>query len=167
MLWYDKVDPVGPSPVIISRAQLAELIPPWWALCLQLKRDVEADKALGWVLEMWAWTLNAARQGVKHTLLKGFQAEPAHEGLGSLRDYYIYHYTFDVEIGKPAGGVLDALHGLAKKQKPEWRFGKRDYLMKYPKAPLPLPPARAPKGTHKFIDLLNEAMLSFPDWPRA
>ena len=36
------------------------------ALCLELKRDREADQALGWVLEMWAYTLAAARTGVRH-----------------------------------------------------------------------------------------------------
>ena len=35
-------------------------------LCLELKRDREADQALGWVLEMWAYTLAAARTGVRH-----------------------------------------------------------------------------------------------------
>ena len=43
----DKVDPVGPSPMIVSKLQLTELVRPWWELCLALKRDREADKAFG------------------------------------------------------------------------------------------------------------------------
>ena len=42
-----KVDPVGPSPMIISKALFSALIRPWWELCLTLKRDKEADKAFG------------------------------------------------------------------------------------------------------------------------
>ena len=66
--WFDpdNVDPVGPSPLIIHKAQLASLLDPFWQLSLELKRDKEANVAFGWVLEMWAWALAAARAGVKH-----------------------------------------------------------------------------------------------------
>jgi hypothetical protein len=60
------VDPVGPSPLIIHKSQLAELLDPFWNLCLELKRDQQANAAFGWVLEMWAWALAAARAGVRH-----------------------------------------------------------------------------------------------------
>lgn len=53
--WQDcaAVDPVGPSPVIIHRETLAKLTPHWLALSMALKRDPAADRAYGWVLEMW------------------------------------------------------------------------------------------------------------------
>ena len=56
----EQVDPVGPSPVVISKDLLRELARPWWELCVRLKRDGEADRAFGWVLEMWAWSLASA-----------------------------------------------------------------------------------------------------------
>ena len=59
----DEVDPVGPSPVIISKAQLRQVARPWWELCLTLKRDKEANEKFGWVLEMWGWALATARLG--------------------------------------------------------------------------------------------------------
>ena len=72
----ESVDPVGPSPVIISKRMLARVVEPWWQLCLTLKRDPEADRAFGWVLEMWGWTLATARLGIRHIVNKQLQAEP-------------------------------------------------------------------------------------------
>ena len=47
------VQPVGPSPAIMHVDTLKRLAPLWLELSVRLKRDREADAALGWVLEMW------------------------------------------------------------------------------------------------------------------
>ena len=51
-LSWQKIQSVGPSPLIISKTQLATITPLWLKLSLLLKRDAEADKRFGWVLEM-------------------------------------------------------------------------------------------------------------------
>ena len=57
----DEVDPCGPSPILIHLPQLRKLTPEWLALSFKLKRDEEADKVFGWVLEMWGYTIAASR----------------------------------------------------------------------------------------------------------
>ena len=57
----DMVDPCGPSPLLIHLPQLRKLTPQWLDLSFKLKRDEEADKVFGWVLEMWGYTIAALR----------------------------------------------------------------------------------------------------------
>ena len=121
-------------------------VDPWWQLCLTLKRDREANQAFGWVLEMWGWALAAAHAGVKHIVLREFQAEPGGMGIGTLDAYYLYHYTFDLEI--PGG----------------WRWSKRVFMGGYPQ-PIPDPPARrAQRSVHTFVRMMNEAMHAIAPW---
>ena len=72
--WRD-VQPIGPSPVIISKAQLVTLTPTWLQLSLALKRDPAADRRFGWVLEMWGYSIAAAQHGIKHKVQREWQIE--------------------------------------------------------------------------------------------
>ena len=47
--------------ILIHLQQLRNLTPEWLALSFKLKRDEEADKVFGWVLEMWGYTIAALR----------------------------------------------------------------------------------------------------------
>jgi len=145
--WHDPddVDPVGPSPLIVHKAQLRGLIEPWWRLCLELKRDREADQALGWVLEMWAYTLAAARTGVRHQVHKTFQAEPGGAGIYNLDDHDIYHYTFDLD-----------------QRGQDFSWSKRHFMSRYPPR-LPEPPRSAKPSTLTFIKMMNGAIDAFGD----
>jgi hypothetical protein len=140
----EAVDDVGPSPVIIHKEQLRELAEPWWRLCLTLKQDREADAAFGWVLEMWGWALNAARLGVRHKVLRTFQAEPGGPGIPNLEAYYIYHYTFDLEVWN-------------------WKWSKRHFMSSYP-PPIEQPPRGAQRSTPRFVKMMNEAMGALQPW---
>jgi len=140
----NEVDPVGPSPVIIHKAQLAQLIEPWWQLCLRLKRDVVADRAFGWVLEMWGWALSTARAGVRHKVLRDLQAEPGGKGIRDLDRFYIYHYTFDLEV-------------------PPWHWSKRSFVGHYPQR-LTDPPRLAAQSTWTFVRLINNAIEEIQPW---
>ena len=150
-----KVDPVGPSPLLINKAQLARVARPWWELCLRLKRDKPTDKAFGWVLEMWGWALNMARLGISHKVQPTLQAEPGGPGIGSLDGYSIYHYTFDLCVEKPGPRP----RALKAEHKPEclWKWSKRDHMAAYPKLLAP-PPAHAHSSTKQFVALINEAI---------
>lgn len=145
----DAVDPVGPSPVVISKRMLQRVIEPWWQLCLTLKRDPQADRAFGWVLEMWAWALATARLGIRHEVNKQLQAEPGGVGISYLDNYFIYHYTFDIDV--PAGWT-------GRQERYFW--SKRRFMGSYP-GPLPAAPSAAQRSTHSFVKIMNEAMLSF------
>ncbi len=147
--WHapDAVDPVGPSPLLISKAQFSRLVRPWWELCLELKRDRQADAAFGWVLEMWGYALASARLGVKHKVLSKLQAEPGGAGIASLDGYSIFHYTFDLEVGR--GG---------------WKWSKRTYMGYYPSRPFPKPPPTASRSTLTFQRMMDEAMGALASW---
>ena len=82
--WTDctAVDPVGPSPVIMHVDQLRKLTPHWFALSMALKRDEAANSAYGWVLEMWGYTLAAARMGIRHSLWPNIQVSGGSAGKG-------------------------------------------------------------------------------------
>ena len=133
----DAVDPVGPSPVIIHKAQLRTVVEPYWQLCLTLKRDAAANQAFGWVLEMWAWSLATARLGIRHLVLRELQAEPANQGIHDLARYYIYHYTFDLKVGGwvQARTVEGAAHAAAQRR----------------------------ASSHTYIEVMNRAIAALPD----
>ncbi|KAJ8450612.1 hypothetical protein Cgig2_020249 [Carnegiea gigantea] len=46
------VDPIGSSPVIISKILLKEIAPTWKEIALRIRNDPEANTAFGWVQEM-------------------------------------------------------------------------------------------------------------------
>ena len=142
------VDPVGPSPVIISKKMLARVVEPWWQLCLTLKRDREADGAFGWVLEMWGWALATARLGIRHQVNAKLQAEPGGPGISSLGSYFIYHYTFDIDV---TGWGLHPTR---------YQWSKRRYMGQYPSM-LAEAPSNAQRSTHDFVRMMNEAIRSF------
>jgi len=156
----DVVDPCGPSPVLIHLDQLRKLTPEWLKLSFDLKRDAEADKVFGWVLEMWGYTLAATRLGIRHTVWKEFQAEPSSQWHSDLEgDPHIYHYTFGLEYtldGMPViGGVGD------------WSLDKRHFTNEYPPAELAPPPKCAGKAAHTLHAKFNEAIAHIPQWSGA
>ena len=65
--YYDgdhlSVQPIGPSPAILHVDMLKKVTPLWYDLSVKLKADRDADRAFGWVLEMWGYSLAAARVG--------------------------------------------------------------------------------------------------------
>jgi len=153
-----KVDPCGPSPTIIHTRQLALLAPEWLRLSFELKRDAEADKAFGWVLEMWGYTLAARRLGITHTTRENLQAEPSaiwHTELDG--DPFILHYTFGFEYtsdGIPVRGGIG-----------EWSLDKRHFMSHHPPRGLEPPPECAGKAAKTLHRLFDEAARGIPDWP--
>ena len=70
--------PIGNSPVMISKEQLREVVPKWHDLAVRMKNDAEADKAFGWVIEMWAYSIASAQVGVEYELHKEMMQVEAH-----------------------------------------------------------------------------------------
>lgn len=51
---------IGNSPTMISKAQLAEMLPRWDRYVRAIHNDSAADKALGWAQEMYGFALALA-----------------------------------------------------------------------------------------------------------
>ena len=155
---WRKVQPVGPSPLIIEKASLGRLAPLWLNLSLSLKLDPEADMRFGWVLEMWGYSIAAASLGIEHEVLRNFQIEGGAGISARGRDAYIFHYTYGLEYtlqGWPQG----------PNQIGEWSLDKRHYGAAYPPRALQPPPERASDGTRWLLDAWNEASQNIPTWP--
>ena len=153
----DEVDPCGPSPILIHLPQLRKLTPEWLALSFKLKRDEEADKVFGWVLEMWGYTIAASRLGIRHLVWNDFQTEPSSLWHSTLDgDPHIYHYTFGLEYtldGLPVTGVGD------------WSLDKRHFMGQYPPRHLDAPPKCAGRAAATLTAMFNEASAAIGDWP--
>jgi hypothetical protein len=167
-----KTDPVGPSPVIIHKAQLKQLADLWYSMTIKICSDGEAVQALGWVREMWGWCIAAGKLGIKHRVLDAFQYEGGSIGnrerplawpvpatpVGPQRDsmpYYIFHYTYGIEYSVE-GLPMELMVG-------EWSMDKRHYMGGHspPRELLP-PPKCAHDRAHVLRALWNNASASLP-----
>ena len=146
------VQPVGGSPAVMHVETLKKLAPVWYDLSVQLKADREADRAFGWVLEMWGYSIACARLGIKQYVWQQLQIEPAaawHQDV-SAQDPYIYHYTFGVEYsfeGVPRVGGVG-----------EWSLDKRKYFGRAPPAKLTAPPECAQECAYRWWGIFTEAI---------
>ena len=154
--WRD-IQPIGPSPIIISKDKLATLTPLWHDLSFSLKKDPTADRRFGWVLEMWGYSIACAQLGYKHKVTREFQIEPGAGGRLS-GEQIIYHYTYGIEYtmkGRPQG----------PNQIGEWSLDKRHYGGAYPPRHLRPPPDGASENARWLLDAFNEASSNIPTWP--
>ncbi|GFZ16724.1 hypothetical protein Acr_25g0011330 [Actinidia rufa] len=69
------IDPIGNSPVIVGKESLKKIAPTWMNISLAMKKDPEADKKFGWVLEMYAYAVASALHGVGNILYKDFMIQ--------------------------------------------------------------------------------------------
>jgi len=131
---YSEVQPVGPSPLVVSKPVLRRLAPLWLNLSLALKLDPVADRRFGWVLEMWGYSIACAALGVKNYVWQQLQIEPSASWRQNLtaEDPYIYHYTFGVEYSVDGVPVVGAVG--------EWSLDKRHYFGALPPKQLAPPP---------------------------
>ncbi|KAE8778424.1 hypothetical protein D1007_48634 [Hordeum vulgare] len=149
-----KIDPIGNSPVIIEKESLSRIAPTWMNISLAMKKDPEADKAFGWVLEMYAYAVSSALHGVGNILQKDFMIQPPWDL--EIGDSFIIHYTYGCDYdmkGKLTYGKIG-----------EWRFDKRSYENKPPPRNLPLPPNGVPRSVVTLVNMVNEATTSIPNW---
>ena len=102
---YSRVQPVGPSPVLIHLDQLKLVYQKWLDFSLDLRSNSKAESVIqGWVQEMWGYSIAAASVGIEHKLIEHFQVEPgALSTRAQLADFssgrfYIFHYTYQVHV---------------------------------------------------------------------
>ena len=152
------VQPVGPSPAIVHVDNLKKLTPLWYKLSVDLKADHSADRAFGWVLEMWGYSIACARVGIKHFVWQQLQIEPSstwHQNV-SAEDPYIYHYTFGVEYSADGIPVVGAVG--------EWSLDKRHYFGAPPPKNLDAPPECAQECAYVWWRMFNEATAHLGSW---
>ncbi|KAG8462690.1 hypothetical protein KFE25_004666 [Diacronema lutheri] len=143
----DDVDPVGPSPAIMTKTMLEKLTPAWWDFSLRMKRDdPDANREFGWVLEMWGYTLGALSLGIRHVVDPDFQCEPQGTGMDGMSLYPIYHYTFDVRTERV------------------WSISKRTFHGRYFPKNHRLPPPCSSESHFTLTTLFNEASANLPHW---
>mmetsp|Transcript_19465 Transcript_19465/g.23299 ORF Transcript_19465/g.23299 Transcript_19465/m.23299 type:complete len:528 (-) Transcript_19465:155-1738(-) len=149
-----KMDPVGNSPVMIHKNDLKKVAPTWADLAVKMKTDPEADKAWGWVLEMWAYTCAAQIEGVKHDLIPKLAAQPPWDQ--TLDGFYILHYTYGNDFNEK-GVFTPGKFGA-------WRFDKRSYMSRYPNKYFELPPKGTFPSVRNLIEFMNEGMGNLTNW---
>ncbi|XP_047969002.1 hydroxyproline O-arabinosyltransferase 1-like [Salvia hispanica] len=147
------IDPIGNSPVILRKDALKRIAPTWMNVSLAMKKDPEADKAFGWVLEMYAYAVASALHDVGNILHKDFMIQPPWDTV--IGKSYIIHYTYGCDYdlqGKMTPGKFG-----------EWRFDKRSYN-DWPPRNLSLPPPGVPESVVTLVKMVNEATANIPNW---
>lgn len=148
------IDPIGNSPVIVGKDALKKIAPTWMNVSLAMKKDPEADKAFGWVLEMYAYAVASALHGVGNILYKEFMLQPPWDT--TIGKAYLIHYTYGCDYdlqGKMTPGKIG-----------EWRFDKRSYDNVWPPRNLSLPPPGVPETVVTLVKMVNEATANIPNW---
>ncbi|KAF8082489.1 hypothetical protein N665_0822s0002 [Sinapis alba] len=148
------IDPIGNSPVIVGKEALKKIAPTWMNVSLAMKKDPEADKAFGWVLEMYAYAVSSALHGVSNILHKDFMIQPPWDK--EVGDKYIIHYTYGCDFNMK-GHLTYGKIG-------EWRFDKRSYIKSPPPKNLTMPPPGVPQSVVTLVKMVNEATANLPDW---
>ncbi|KAL1524994.1 hypothetical protein AB1Y20_019870 [Prymnesium parvum] len=145
------VDQAGPSPIIIHKPLLAKIARPWWDMSIRMKKDSDANRVFGWVLEMWGYNLAARNMGIRHLDWQDLQVEPQGSGTDDMDSKYIYHYTFGLHVDGPGGTA--------------WSLDKRRYFGSYPSDHIELPPRCSSKSGFIYAGMLNEAAQNIAGWP--
>jgi len=162
---YKQVQSIGPSPVLIHRADLEEVAGPWSETAVKLKTDPQADRTLGWVIEMWGYSIASASIGLRHQVFRDFQVEPGALSSAAQLDgfplrYWIFHYTYQFEYYLDGTPCQPWTIG-------EFSLDKRHFSAEPPPYPLPDPPPGANKAAFFLVGAFNEAMRALGTaWPR-
>eukprot|EP00966_Prymnesium_polylepis_P005925 135344-Prymnesium_polylepis.1 len=88
---YRRVQSIGPSPVVIHRDDLEKIAKPWEETAVALKTNNRANSALGWVIEMWGYSIAAAKIGLRHQEFADFQVAAPPPGTQQPRSPGTFH----------------------------------------------------------------------------
>ncbi|KAF2600859.1 hypothetical protein F2Q68_00007294 [Brassica cretica] len=148
------IDPIGSSPVIISKESLEKIAPTWMNVSLTMKHDPDTDKAFGWVLEMYGYAIASALHGVRHMLRRDLMVQPPWDL--STKAMFIIHYTYACDYNMKG----ELTYGKTG----EWRFDKRLHLRGPPPRNISMPPHGVPESVVTLVKMLNEATSNIPNW---
>ncbi|BDA42463.1 H7M6 Hydroxyproline O-arabinosyltransferase PLENTY [Coccomyxa sp. Obi] len=163
---FDTILPIGNAPTLMHRDLLASIVEDWYDIALRMKNDPKANKAFGWILEMFAFSIAASQalDGPLDFQLHGeFIVQPPFDGSFTSREgkkSYIIHYTYGNDYDE-AGKMM---YGKGVSQYYHW--DKRDYTYEYPPGNFPLPPPEVEDETVRtLIMCINEAIAALKPWP--
>ncbi|KAL6775904.1 hypothetical protein ACKKBG_A18975 [Auxenochlorella protothecoides x Auxenochlorella symbiontica] len=152
-----KVAPLGSSPMLITMGDLQKVAPLWLAYGTIIHKDVEANKAFGFVKEMYAFIIGLYHAGILDTdLSPEMMAQPPYDNL-YMGAYYIMHYTYAFEYREDGShwGSYDA----------PYRYDKRKYAHVIQPRNLTMPPAGVQNDQVWWVlNAMKEAMNAIPDW---
>lgn len=124
------VDDVG-VPILIHRDDLAAVAPLWLKKTEEIREDPISRNLVGWVAEMWAYTMAAAELGLRHTKRKLQRVQTEDRA-----DLPIVHYAYSSSDADKC-----------------WSWDKRTYK---PWDRVADPPDDIPLASKVLIDVLNE-----------
>ena len=144
----------GPAPTLIHLDSLNKLIDDYVAITEEIEKDEDAKQKLGWVREMYAYSIAAATSNVKHiveeprkTML--ISQPPADDNLYGAS---MYHYTWGARYveGNDKSSIV-------------WDWDKRPYVdVKHVREPAkympPMPPERIDE--EKSLKLLDGKLVT-------
>ena len=128
----------------------------------RFKKDPAVEKAFGWILEMYAYTVaSSQKQGgpLPYDLHPELMLQPPWDWSLQIRgqDAYILHYTYGNdydERGKMTYGKIG-----------HWHFDKRDFSARYPPKNIPQLPSNIKSPVlRRLIDSINEASAACANW---
>jgi hydroxyproline O-arabinosyltransferase len=155
-LQAEEVAPIGNAPTLLAWDDLVAAAPVWYNMSLAIHADPEANKAWGWVQEMFAFTMSLYEVGVRDVGLhpKMMSQPPFDE---KLEPWYLLHYTYGMDYTNE-GVFTPGKYG-------EWRFDKREYVMAPPRQNLQEPPEACQNELVRYlIQAINEATQVIPGW---
>ena len=132
----------GPAPTLIHLDSLNRLIDDYIVITEEIEKDEDAKKKLGWVREMYAYSIAAATSDVKHIVEEPRQTmlisqPPADD---DLYEASMYHYTWGARYvrGRDTKSIV-------------WDWDKRPYIdvkhVREPKKHMPpMPPDSVEEG---------------------
>jgi hypothetical protein len=160
-----RIAPIGNSPTFLSTALARQLIPEWQRLSVAIFRDPQANKAWGWVQEMYAFAIALYNLGVRRTVLAPeLAAQPPWDSserakAGTGPPFYMIHYTYGCDYALNGTHMRGAFG--------EWRFDKRTYAAKPPPRHLGVPPVAVGRSNplvRILVEGVNEATEAIPCW---
>ncbi|CAK0762398.1 hypothetical protein CVIRNUC_002953 [Coccomyxa viridis] len=163
---YDTILPIGNAPVMIHRSNLALIVEDWYDIALRMKSDEKANKAFGWILEMFAYAIASSQAPggpLAYTLRDEFIVQPPFDPsftMGNGESAYIIHFTYGNDYD--AQGKMVYGQGVSK----FFHWDKRDYTYEYPPKSFPLPPKEVKAETVRaLVTAVNEAIAELEPWP--
>lgn len=153
----------GNSPSLMHRDDLARLAPGWRDFSLALHEDPAVRAAVGWVGEMYGFSLAACSARMWITLqTQELMLHPPFDT--KLGEASIIHYTYGTELFAN-GSVADP--GKVPKEQRVWAFDKRYFERDYPDGRISPPPKGAPESVERLVDAINEALEVQPPAKKA
>ena len=141
----DQIPNTGPAPLVMSVEDWKAVTPDWVRLAAAIEADEGLKKKLGWVREMYGFSIALAKNGVDVDLSPPGSSKliaqlPMERGLGQA---HAFHYT-QCTIYKTVAGDEDV-----------WKYDKRFYTTQDVALKVPLieePPEKFQPGKWKFIE---------------